>query len=213
MARTTTQVSDYEQARQEKIAKNQALLQQLQLDAQQAGLGPKRAKPKPAASAGTKRKREVKKEIKEEGPRRTSSRLKGIIADSEVAHQQAEAEAEAFQQQQIAKRQRVSDDIDLKDAIVNGKNWNRAGNWLSLVGPANPGERTFDAQDVKETSDKELKALRERMSGLQLWEGAEPNRIKITPERIYALGFHPTQDKALCFAGDKLGSLGLSTLR
>ncbi|KAI5364033.1 Putative WD40/YVTN repeat-like-containing domain superfamily [Septoria linicola] len=211
MARTSAQVSDYEQARQEKIAKNQALLQQLQLDAQQAGLGlgAKKARPKPAASAGTKRKREAKKEIKEEGPRRTSSRLQGIVADSEVARQKEEAEAQAFQQQQIIKRQRVSDDIDLKQAIVNGDNWNRAGNWLSLVGPANPGERTFDAQDIKDTSDKELKALRERMSSLQLWDGAEPNRIKITPERIYALGFHPTQDKALVFAGDKLGSLGL----
>ena len=56
---------------------------------------------------------------------------------------------------------------------------------------------------------KELRALRERMSNLQLWEGAEPNRIKITPERIYSLGFHPSQEKALVFAGDKLGSLGL----
>ncbi|KAM3413788.1 hypothetical protein BST61_g10472 [Cercospora zeina] len=209
MAKSSAQVSEYERARQEKIAKNQALLQQLQFDAQQAGLGPKKAKAKPASTAGTKRKREVKKEIKEEGPRRTSSRLKGIVADSEVARQKEEEEAQAFQQQQIAKRQRVSDDIDLKEAIVNGVNWNRSGNWLSLVGPANPGERTFDAQDVKNTSDKELKALRERMSGLRLWEGAEPNRIKITPERIYALGFHPTPDKALVFAGDKTGSLGL----
>lgn len=33
--------------------------------------------------------------------------------------------------------------------------------------------------------------------------------IKITPERIYALGFHPTEEKALIFAGDKLGNLGL----
>jgi len=33
--------------------------------------------------------------------------------------------------------------------------------------------------------------------------------IKITPERIYALQFHPTPDKALIFAGDKLGNLGI----
>lgn len=33
--------------------------------------------------------------------------------------------------------------------------------------------------------------------------------IKIVPERIYSLGFHPTQDKALIFAGDKLGNLGI----
>lgn len=203
------EVSDYEQARQEKIAKNQALLQQLQLDAQQAGVGVK-SKPKPSANTGQKRKRAAAPKTKEhDGPRRTSSRLQGIVADSEVARQKEEADTQAFQEQQKAKRQRMSDDIELHSAIVNGSNWNRAGNWLSTVGPANPGERTFTAQDIKETSDKELKELRQRMSNLELWEGAEPNRIKITPERIYSLGFHPTKDKALVFAGDKLGSLGL----
>ena len=33
--------------------------------------------------------------------------------------------------------------------------------------------------------------------------------IKITPERIYSLGFHPEPTKALVFAGDKLGNLGI----
>ena len=33
--------------------------------------------------------------------------------------------------------------------------------------------------------------------------------IKITPERIYSLGFHPEPSKALIFAGDKLGNLGI----
>ncbi|KAK0893220.1 hypothetical protein LTR02_012968 [Friedmanniomyces endolithicus] len=203
-------VSEYEQQRQEKIAKNQALLQQLQLDAAQTGLGPK-SKPKPSSnSAAQKRKRTVTK-VKEESnvPRRTSSRLQGIVADSEVARQKEVADTEAFHEEQKAKRQRMSEDINLTDAVVNGRSWNRAGNWLSTVGPAKPGERTFSAQDVKDTSDKELREVRQRMSKLQLWEGAEPSRIKITPERIYSLGFHPTTDKALVFAGDKLGNLGL----
>lgn len=209
MAKGGPQLSEYEQQRQEKIAKNQALLQQLQLDAQQTGLGPK-AKPKPSSTPGQKRKRPAEKVKKEDsGPRRTSARLQGIIADSEVARQKEEKDAEVFQEQQKAKRQRVSEDINLVDAVVNGRTWNRAGNWLTAVGPANPGERTFSAQDVKGTSDKELRQIRERMSNLQLWEGAEPNRIKITPERIYSLGFHPSQEKALVFAGDKLGNLGL----
>jgi len=200
-------LSDYELARQEKIAKNQALLKQLQLDAQQAGIG---GKAKPTSTTATKRKRPVEKKIKEEvAPRRSSRRLQGIVADSEVARQKQEEEAVAFQEHQRAKRMRVSDDINLDDAIVNGRTWNRAGNWLTAVGPANPGERTFDVQDVKDTTDKELREVRERMSSLQLWEGAEPSRIKITPERIYSLGLHPTKDKALVFAGDKLGSLGL----
>lgn len=208
MAKKSDQnLSEYELARQEKIAKNQALLKQLQLDAQQTGVG---AKPKPAASSGQKRKKPQEKKVKEEvTPRRSSRRLQGIVADSEVARQKQEEEAEAFQEQQRAKRMRVSEDINLVDAVVNGRTWNRAGNWLTAVGPANPGERTFDAQDVKETTDKELREVRERMSNLRLWEGAEPNRIKITPERIYSLGLHPNRDKALVFAGDKLGSLGL----
>ena len=33
--------------------------------------------------------------------------------------------------------------------------------------------------------------------------------IKITPERVYSLGFHPTAEKPLIFAGDKMGNLGL----
>ena len=33
--------------------------------------------------------------------------------------------------------------------------------------------------------------------------------IKITPERIYALGFHPSPDKPLIFAGDKMGNMGI----
>ncbi|KAK3681984.1 hypothetical protein LTR37_020687 [Vermiconidia calcicola] len=204
-------LSDYELQRQEKIAKNKELLQQLQLDAQQAGIGPQ-ARPKATSTAGQKRKRPVEKKIKEEdqGPRRTSARLQGIIADSEVAHQKAEKEAEAVAEQQKIKRQRVSDDINLADAIVNNNTtWDKSGNWLTHFGPAQPGERTFTAQHVKDTNDKELRALRQRMSSLQLWEGAEPNRIKVTPERIYALGFHPTEEKALVFAGDKLGNLGL----
>lgn len=33
--------------------------------------------------------------------------------------------------------------------------------------------------------------------------------IKITPQRVYALGFHPVEDKPLVFAGDKEGAMGV----
>lgn len=33
--------------------------------------------------------------------------------------------------------------------------------------------------------------------------------IKITPQRVYALGFHPTEDKPIVFAGDKEGAVGV----
>ncbi|KAF2088659.1 WD repeat-containing protein [Saccharata proteae CBS 121410] len=207
--KSAAEVNEYELKRQEQIAKNQALLRSLALDAQSAGLAPIKAKSSATPSKDKKRKTPAKKVAEEVAPRRTSSRLRGIVADSEVAKRKAEDEYEAIQQAERAKRQRVSDDLNLSDIVVAGKHWNSSGNFLTGVGPAKPYERTFSAQDVKKTTDKELRALREKMSGLQLWEGFEPSRIKITQERIYSLGFHPTQDKALIFAGDKLGNLGL----
>ncbi|KAK7509998.1 WD repeat-containing protein [Phyllosticta citriasiana] len=201
------QLNEYELKRQEQIAKNQELLRSLALDAQQAGLAP--SAPKPRSSTPAKRKAPVKKEREEVVPRRTSSRLRGIVADSEVAKRKAEEEYQAIQDAERAKRQRVSDDLNLSDVVVAGQHWDQSGNFLKGVGPAKPYERTFTAENVKDTTDKELRALREKMSGLQLWEGFEPNQIKITPERIYAMEFHPTADKALIFAGDKMGNLGL----
>ncbi|GME40972.1 hypothetical protein GTA08_BOTSDO10586 [Neofusicoccum parvum] len=204
------QLSEYELKRQEQIAKNQALLRTLQLDAQQAGIAPAAAKSRSSTPAKKeKKKAAVKREKEEVVPRRTSSRLRGIVADSEVAKRKAEDEHAALQEAERAKRQRVSDDLNLSDIVVAGQHWNQSGNFLSGVGPAKPYERTFTADNVKKTTDKELRALREKMNGLQLWEGFEPNQIKLTPERIYSMGFHPTTEKALIFAGDKMGNLGL----
>ena len=209
----TAQISDYEQQRQANIAQRDKLLKQLALDAGQAGLGPQ--KPKAATkSAPSKRKRRTptqRVKVEDVGPRRTSSRLQGLTADSEVAKRKAEDEYVAVQEANKAKRQRQSGDLNLSDVVVGGRNWDRSENFLVDVVKrgASPNRRTFGETEVRETTDKELKALREQMSGLELYDGFEPNRIKITPERIYSLGFHPTADKPLVFAGDKMGNLGI----
>lgn len=207
--RKAEEVNDYEAQRQANIAKNQALFKELNLNAASAGLAPKtkasrhsngaskpRAKPKPRISQPVM-------------PTRSSSRLMGIVADSEVARQKAEDEREHFVLEQKAKRQRMGADIKIEDAVTAGQSWTQSGNWLRDVQPANPYERTFDLEDVKNAGTADLKDLRSKMSSLELWEDFEPSRIKITPERIYSMNFHPTEDKQLVFAGDKLGSLGL----
>ncbi|KAF2101467.1 WD repeat-containing protein [Rhizodiscina lignyota] len=204
------EVSDYERKRQETIAKNQALLRNLALEAASTGLAPS-SKPARSSTGSTdkKKKKPAPKKVKEEvQPLRKSSRLRGVVADSEVAKRKAEEQHEAFKEAERAKRQRISGDLQLGD-IVTGGQWDQSGNFLTGVGPARPYERTFKLEDVEETGDKEIKALRKRMNALELWDGATPNKIKITPERIYSMGFHPTRDKALVFAGDKMGSLGL----
>lgn len=185
MARQKVEVSEYEQKRQENIARNQALLRSLELEAAQAGLAPTAKGPAAGKPKAKSKKTPVKKIKQEEAlPRRTSSRLRGIEADSETAKRKAEEEHEARKEADKAKRQRISDAYNFKDIVVAGKEWDMNGNFLSIVGPAKPYERTFDDEDVTETTDKELKALREKMSGLELWPEFEPNELKITPERI-----------------------------
>ena len=206
------QLSEYEQQRQENIAKRDNLLKQLALDARTAGLGPApKPKPPPAKPTSHKKKTPVKKVKEEIRPTRTSSRLAGLTADSEVAKRKAEDEYVAAQEQARAKRQRVSGDLDLSDVQVAGKGWDKSENFIVdvVARGARPYERTFDDSEIKETTDKELRSLREKMSGLELYDGFEPNRIKIVPERIYSLGFHPVPEKPLVFAGDKLGNLGI----
>ena len=207
------QLSDYEQQRQANIAQRDKLLKQLALDAGQAGLGPQKAKSSAKTNASHTKKKTLVKRAKQEdfGPRRTSSRLQGLTADSEVAKRKAEDEYVAVQEAAKVKRQRQSGPLDLSDVVVAGKNWDKSENFFVDVVSrgAKPYERTFGQTEVKETTDKELRALREQMSNLELYDGFEPNRIKITPERIYSLGFHPTTDKQLVFAGDKMGNLGI----
>lgn len=173
-----TEISEYEQRRQANIAERDALLKRLALDAASVGLAPKSA-PKASTSASRPSKKRVPAvKVKEEiTPRRTSSRLAGLTADSEVAKRKAEVEYEAVQEAARAKRQRVSGNLDLKDIVVAGKEWDKTENFLVDVVSrgARPYERTFGETDVHETSDTELRALREKMSGLELFEGFEPN--------------------------------------
>lgn len=205
------ELSEYERQRQANIAQRDKLLKQLALDASSAGLGPKPAAKSSDKSVNSHKKKQAIKKVKEILPRRTSSRLAGLTADSEVAKRKAEDEYIAVQEAARAKRQRVSGNLNLSEIVVAGKEWDKSENFLMDVVSrgAKPYARTFGESEVKQTTDKELRALREKMSGLELYDGFEPNRIKITPERIYSLGFHPTVDKPLVFAGDKMGNLGI----
>jgi len=208
------ELSDFEKQRLANIAERDALLKKLAQEAEQAGLYQKLASRPSANGAAQKKKRTAVKRVKKEEdlqPRRTSSRLRGIVADSEVAKRKADEEYEATREAERAKRQRVSGDLGFGDIVVTGSlgRGSLLGTDILLKSAPNQYERTFGDEEIRATTDKELKALRERMSGLQLWERWEPNRIKITPERVYCMAFHPTPVKPLVFAGDKMGNLGI----
>ena len=200
--------SDFEKQRLANIAERDALLKKLTQEAASVGLYSKSSNggPRSGSKRAGKPKQPPAKRVKREidvTPRRTSSRLAGIQADSEVAQKKAEKEYVQAKEIERQKRQRVTGDLNFADST------NLIGTDAILKGVAKPYERTFDDEDVKGTTDKDLKKLRERMSSLEIWDAWDPSRIKITPERIYSMAFHPTATKPIVFAADKMGNLGI----
>ncbi|EFY86989.1 hypothetical protein J3458_021510 [Metarhizium acridum] len=200
-------MSAFERKRLENIAANRAILTDISVTAKK--IIPD--KPKPAKAAAPKRKsrgEQIKREPSR--PTRMSSRLAGLEADNETLKRKLEVEAENQAEVAKAKKLRVVGDLNLGDIAVEGKKWSAGLDSLKgIVRGAQPGVRTFTEDDIQETTDKSLKGLRLRMGGLKLYEHWLPNDIKITPQRVYALGFHPTEDKPIVFAGDKEGNMGV----
>lgn len=164
------EISDFEKERAANIAERDALLKKLTLEAQSTGLFSPKPTAKPSSQKAKKSApaKKVKSENVAQAPRRTSARLAGLTADSEVAKRKAVTEHEAQRTAAEAKRMRVSGDLNMGDigAGLLG---------TDVKEPARPYARTFGEEDIKKTTDKELKALREKMSGLQLWQSWEPN--------------------------------------
>lgn len=177
-----SELSEFEKQRAANIAERDALLKKISLEAQSTGLLSKGPPSKVSGQkSGTKKApaKKVKKEKTESPvPRRTSSRLRGLTADSEVAKRKAEEEYEAVKRHTEAKRMRVSGDLNMGDIVVGGQKWD-ASTFLGAAdvrGPSRPYERTFGEEEINKTENKDLKAMREKMSGLRLWEAWDPNR-------------------------------------
>ena len=141
------------------------------------------------------------------GPRRTSARLAGVVADSEVAHQRYEEEAAAQRELERLKRLRRSGDFRLAD-LEDGE-----GDVDTMKVMLRELARVpFDREEFERESKgvrKELKHMRQEMGEMSLFSRWRPNQIAICPDRIYYIGMHPSVTKPLVFAGDKVGNLGI----
>lgn len=180
-----SELSDFEKQRLANIAERDALLKKLTLESQSSGLF---ASPKtPSSNAAKPKKRptpKVKVKVEEDiTPRRTSSRLKGIAAESEVAKRKADDEYEAMREADRIKRMRRTDSFSQADMFVSGQKLSAdslIGVDVITKGVAKPYERTFGDDEIEKTTDKDLKALREEMNGLKLWESWDPQRNHYT---------------------------------
>lgn len=177
----TAEISDFEKQRLANIAERDALLKELKLESQSAGLF---SSPKTPKSSAQKPKRPAPKKIKEESsppvPRRQSSRLKGIPAESEVAKRKAKAEDEVTLEAERASKTRRTDSFTASDMFIAGQKLDGdalIGVDVITKGVAAAYVRTFGDDDIERTADKDLKALREEMSGLKLWEAWDPQSM------------------------------------
>ncbi|KUI71832.1 DNA damage-binding protein cmr1 [Cytospora mali] len=209
-------MSTFEQRRLQNIADNNAILKGISKTAAKIAKPPPPPAPKsrPRAKRPTVEKKEYPKRERSVATR-ASSRLKGETPDKNGLKREADDSAHvALFPEKPAKKTRVNDDLNLGDILVEGRKFaTDAGAFADLISlprqGAEPGVRTFDEDDIKQTTDKELRALREEMGNLELYSKWAVNDIKIVPQRIYSMGFHPTADKPLIFAGDKEGAMGI----
>ncbi|KAK4664753.1 uncharacterized protein QC763_506590 [Podospora pseudopauciseta] len=205
-------ISAFERKRLENIAANNAILSGISATADK--IIPSKATPtKTKAKKSTPRKREPTKVAHQPATRR-STRLAGVDADNDTLKRKFEVEVEAAAEKAKAKKLRVNGDLQLGDISVEGRKWEGGVDGLGLlkglsVRGAQPGVKTFDEDDVEETSDENLKELRLRMRNLKMYDKWPVADIKIVPQRIYSMGFHPTEDKPIIFAGDKEGAMGI----
>ncbi|KAJ5736401.1 uncharacterized protein N7483_001526 [Penicillium malachiteum] len=72
---------------------------------------------------------------------------------------------------------------------------------------ANLTARTFDLTDIQETSDADLRGIRQELGRLRCDRGFGPWENKVTHGQITSMAIHPTETKALIYAGDNDGHL------
>ncbi|KAL4077073.1 WD40-repeat-containing domain protein [Scleroderma yunnanense] len=220
------ELSAYEKEREANIARNRALLEQLDLKDASTSLGvPSKPAPKPKAKPIQPAKK-LKREHIDRVPRRQSARLqKEVIDPNETPAQRRRRETEAAkrkreeeedriaaeEQAMLAKRPRTHDlDLvvltDVGELDDNDMNALR-GTFQAVTNTAIP-RRVGSVRDwVFERNNKdevEVEALRKNLSTMKVVA-----RAKVTENRVYSAAYHPEPSKDLIFFGDKHGQLGI----
>ncbi|CAD6883867.1 unnamed protein product [Tilletia caries] len=166
-------------------------------------------------------------------PRRSSARIAGIEADSDVLKRKYEEVAQAEREEREAAKKARHEDHDLRRLTGGGLAEEEVlalrsafSGLAGAVGPSSaavgdetdettrtPGSSARVAGKAKAapsassktgSSSFELTELKEELNKMELRAVS-----KVIKERIYTMAFHPTTDKDLIFAGDKRGAIAI----
>ncbi|KAI0322216.1 WD40-repeat-containing domain protein [Amylostereum chailletii] len=218
----------YELEREANIARNRALLEQLELKEAVAALGiPAKQKPPPREKkAKPIQPAHRAKNVAAEPPRRQSARLKRSFVDpneSPAKRQKREQDDELArrkeEEERLAEEERAREakkprhhELDIS-TLADGEAWDarQLSSFMDLIQTLGSKRHTRrlpdqDAfvfeEDTKE--EVEVAALRTRLQKLKVVA-----RAKVTIDRVYSAAYHPEVTKDLIFFGDKHGQLGI----
>lgn len=192
-----------EQQRLANIARNRALLQQLNLPAPAAAPPAKRAK-------STKTARPTRL-LSPPAPTRRSRRIAGIKSEdtAEARALQAELDAEAARREELERIRttKLTGDVLLGDILTND-NPELLEKIRYLGKTLSTGDVYREMAALNPTTDRTVAALRKQFDGFGLEEAPD---TKLTPERINAMCVHPG-DVRVVVAGDTVGHVGIWTV-
>lgn len=201
-------VSELEKQRLENIQRNNELLRQLELSgmSMEVSDGSRKKSSRPAKLKPKKKAARVKQEPEFTMPLRKSRRLEGKKADFEL--QEEDRQKEYVKMQELEEQQRARKEGEMKlSEIVKTGDWDKGVEVLSFIDSRVSMGDYFDQVDIK--ADGNVDKARKELSNLNLYDRFDPADIKLTSERIMSVGIHPTVDKKLVLAGDKVGELGI----
>ncbi|KAI9466345.1 WD40 repeat-like protein [Lactarius psammicola] len=189
----------YELEREANIARNRALIEQLQLKSASALVTENAkvsTKPKPKQQQKSKSRpvQPIKKEkrIVQEAPRRSSARLRGSASTVDPDETPA----------QKRKREAAGQE-EWEPGVLSGLG-PRLQSLVLARHPRRKGDRDAFVFDNSKKEDAEVAALRARLQNMKIVA-----RAKVTQDRVYSAAYHPEPTKDLIFFGDKHGQLGI----
>lgn len=196
-----------ERQRLANIAANEALLKSLGIEAGSStalGIPAKRAAPSAPVKREKKKPRATPSEI---APRRASSRLQGIQADSEVLRIKEEEEDKERAAMREAKRRATHGPYTLDNLPEPIPEADLERLSSTLAGAAHTDRAVAPAK----LSGSDAKAAAKGVAELRhAFKQCHIGRFaKVTADRVFSMTVHPDPAKTLVFVGDKTGSLGI----
>ncbi|PWY97537.1 hypothetical protein BCV70DRAFT_208486 [Testicularia cyperi] len=212
-----SEANDYEQERLRNIKENERLMKELGVLGGSSAIGgpPKKPLvPRPKKPATPRKKADTTPS--RVLPKRSSARLAGQEADSEVLKRKYEEEAEEARRAADAAKRARHQQFDLS-GMTGGELEAEAIRALestlsALASNSVQAAELVDIKDEKKQRDADIKSsisaerrqLEEILDRMTLKSAA-----KVTSKRIYSMACHPATDKDLIFVGDKEGSIGV----